>query len=254
MMLNSSNPRGWPMRFFAANFFYPACVVLGCLSAPAWANSAALGNDMAHQEHAKAEPAGHSQAPVDPHYVKDYPPVSVDLLNVVVEVPAGTNEKWEVDKTTGALALESVFGKPRVVAYLGYPGNYGMVPQTLSPKAEGGDGDPLDVLLIGLPAARGEVAEGKLIGVLKFLDQGEQDDKLLAVMPGSALSRVESIEQLKREFPGVVAIVKTWFENYKGAGKMKFMGFGSRAEALAILDKAVSAYKVAHPDTAKPGL
>lgn len=72
-------------------------------------------------------------------------------INVVIEIPVGTNEKFEVDKVTGQLKLEILKdGKPRLVNYLPYPFNYGMVPRTLLPKHLGGDGDPLDVVVLGL--------------------------------------------------------------------------------------------------------
>ena len=51
----------------------------------------------------------------------------------MVEIPAGSNDKWEVDKTSGALYWEQEDGKPRVVQYLAYPGNYGMIPRTSLP-------------------------------------------------------------------------------------------------------------------------
>src|SRR3989344_6149065 len=78
-------------------------------------------------------------------------------INVVVEIPSGTVDKWEVDKADGQVKWEMVDNKPRVVDYIGYPGNYGMIPQTILPKKLGGDGDPLDVLVLGPPVERGTV-------------------------------------------------------------------------------------------------
>ena len=52
-------------------------------------------------------------------------------------------------------------GKPRIVKYLGYPGNYGMVPKTLLPENLGGDGDPLDVIVLGPQVERGSVIKCK---------------------------------------------------------------------------------------------
>ena len=120
------------------------------------------------------------------NFLKDFEPINSDgTINVVIEIPAGTAAKWEVDKKDGSLKWEFKEGKPRIVKYLGYPGNYGMVPQTLLSKELGGDGDPLDVLVLGKMVPRGSVVDAKLIGILKFLDGGEQDDKLLAVLPGT---------------------------------------------------------------------
>ncbi|MCK5820516.1 MAG: inorganic diphosphatase [Bacteroidales bacterium] len=125
------------------------------------------------------------------HFVSGYEPLMEDgKIQAVVEIPAGTLDKWEVDKETGYLKWEIRDGKPRVVQYLGYPGNYGMIPRTLLSKESGGDGDPLDVIVLGQPVERGSIVKAQLIGVLKLLDGGEQDDKLIAVLDGSPFSGI----------------------------------------------------------------
>ena len=123
-------------------------------------------------------------------------------INVLVEIPSGTNGKWEVNKETGNLDWEFKKGAPRVVQYLPYPSNYGMIPQTLSPEEIGGDGDPLDVLLLGEAVPRGAYVKGKLIGVMYMKDHGETDDKLLAVAEGSPFENVNSVSELAEQFPG----------------------------------------------------
>ena len=87
-------------------------------------------------------------------------------IQVVIEIPAGRTEKWEVSKEDGNLKWNFKKGKPRVLKYIGYPGNYGMVPRTLLSKESGGDGDPLDIILLGPPLNRGEITSAKLIGVI----------------------------------------------------------------------------------------
>ena len=178
------------------------------------------------------------------NYLHDFQARNADgTINAVIEIPAGTNEKWEVSKKTGRPAPEYKNGKPRIVKYLGYPGNYGMIPQTLLSEKFGGDGDPLDILVIGGPLKRNDVVPVKLIGVLKFLDDGEQDDKLIAVLPGTALDQADSLDDLLTRFPGALKIIRIWFENYKGPGKMVFQGTGSRQEAEYILNNAVGNYR-----------
>jgi len=180
------------------------------------------------------------------NFLTGYPPVTTDSrVNVVVEIPAGSDGKWEVSKSEGLLQWEVKNGRPRVVQYLPYPGNYGMVPRTLLPKEAGGDGDPLDVLVLGHAERRGTVMPVKLIGVLKLLDNGEQDDKLLAVPAVGPLSRVKNLKELDASHPGVTQIIETWFTNYKGPGKMKSLGYADPESAQQILDIAIKAYQEA---------
>jgi inorganic pyrophosphatase len=174
----------------------------------------------------------------------DYAPTNADgTLNFVVEIPTGTNAKWEVSSDGTKLAWEIKDGKPRVIKYLGYVGNYGMVPQT-----KGGDADTLDVLALGPALERGTLAQAKLIAVLKYREDdaktGPEDDKLLAILPGSPLyNDVNSLKDLNEKYPEVSTIVSTWFNNYKGPGAMFFQSYGDVADAKAVLDEAIKSYK-----------
>ena len=163
-------------------------------------------------------------------------------IHVVVEIPTGTNAKWEVDKKDGVLRWQIEDGRPRVVKYLGYPANYGMVPRTLLPKELGGDGDPLDVLLLGPAVTRGSVVSAQLVGVLKLLDGGEQDDKLIAVAEGVPFAGVASIADLDAKFAGVTEILRIWMTNYKGPGRMESQGFADAAAAEKILAASILAF------------
>lgn len=175
--------------------------------------------------------------------LSDYEPKNPDgTINVVVEIPTGTLAKWEVTKPDGKLEWEFKNGQPRIVQYLGYPGNYGMIPKSLLPKELGGDGDPLDVIVLGPAVPRGSVIAVKLIGILQLLDDGEQDDKLIAVMQDTPLYEVDSIADLDSKFPGVTTIVKTWFSNYKGPGEMEFKGLAQKDQAMQVFNSAVEAF------------
>lgn len=163
------------------------------------------------------------------------------FANAIIEIPTGTSAKWEVSKENpNAVYWEYKDGEPRVVNYLGYPGNYGAIPGTALPKELGGDGDPLDVIVLGQALPRGEIVDVRVIGVLKMLDDGEQDDKLVAVLTqDSPFAHVESMAQLDSEFPGVSQIVDIWFANYKGPnGGMEGLGFEDAESALAVLNAA----------------
>ena len=177
------------------------------------------------------------------NYVSGYEAVFKDGdVNVVVEIPTGSVEKWEVDKASGHLKWELEDGTPRKVDYLGYPGNYGMIPKTLLPKESGGDGDPLDVIVLGPAVPRGSVIKCKLIGVLRLIDRGEQDDKLIAVMEDTPFYSVDSIAELDADFVGASEIIELWFANYKGPGKMRSLGFADQDAAKEILSAAMMAY------------
>lgn len=169
-------------------------------------------------------------------------------VRAIVEIPSGTSAKWEVSKDDPkAVYWEYKNDKPRVVNYLGYPGNYGSIPGTALPKELGGDGDPLDVIVLGQAVPRGEVVDVRVIGVLKMLDGGEQDDKLIAVLAkDSPFDHIESMPQLDAEYPGVSQIIDLWFANYKGPdGGMEGLGFEDVATARAVLEAAAANFEAA---------
>ena len=183
------------------------------------------------------------------HFVRDFQPIDEEgNLNVVVEIPTGTNEKWEVDKKSGNLKLEFRNKNPRIIKYLSYPANYGMIPQTLLPEEEGGDNDPLDVIVLGSAEKRGSVIKVRLIGVLKLIDNGERDDKLIAVKKDSHIFEIDELIELDQNFFGISEIIKIWLTNYKGKGQLISNGYGNSGEAKIILDKAMAAYdrEIAH--------
>ena len=128
----------------------------------------------------------------------------------MIEIPAGTLEKWEYNKSTRDIELELINIKPRIFSYLGYPANYGMIPKTLLPKKYGGDGDPLDVIVIGPAEPRGSIVKCKIIGVLYLIDNFEQDDKLIAI---SSKSGWEILIILL-----ILIIIITEFPKYKKYG------------------------------------
>ncbi len=163
-------------------------------------------------------------------------------VQVVVEIPAGTNQKWEVDKNSGNMEWEFKEGKPRMVKYLSYPGNYGMVPRTLLPEESGGDGDPLDVIVLGPAVPRGTVLSVRLVGMIRMLDGGERDDKLIAVMLDSHFGGIGSLQELENRYRGATRILELWFTNYKGPGVMESKGIADAEEADRVLRTAIDAY------------
>jgi inorganic pyrophosphatase len=211
-----------------------AIALLITLAQPAWA-----GKSSGHPELLPAGLTFADSLTITGRNFNEIAPLNTDgTVNAIIEIPAGTNEKWEVDPKSGVLSWEVQGGKPRIVAYLGYPGNYGTVSRTVS-----GDKDPLDILVIGGPLLRGAVVPVNVIGALRLLDKGEQDDKLIAVLPDSHFDGVKTLAELDAKFPGVTAIIETWFLNYKGAGKMTSRGFIDAPQARQLLDAAIAAFK-----------
>ncbi len=173
------------------------------------------------------------------HYLSGFEPLTEDsLVRVVIEIPAGTNAKWEVEKDTGHLSWELRDGEPRVIHYLAYPANYGMVPRTLA-----GDGDSMDVLVLGTALERGKIAETRLIGVLEMLDGGDRDEKMITVMPDSHFAGIENLQQLEEQFQGILEIIELWFANYKGPGNsVEILGFDDLDRAWEILHESIQNY------------
>ena len=172
---------------------------------------------------------------------RDFPAINNDgTVTAVIEIPAGTNAKWETDPATGTLAWEVKNGLPRMIKFLGYAGNYGMIPRTV-----GGDGDPLDILVIGGQQLRGTVSHVKLIGAIKLDESGNRDDKLIAVLPGSPLdvAGINTISALDAKYPGIKTVIETWFTSYKGPGEMISLGFAEIDETKEILEAAVANYR-----------
>lgn len=173
------------------------------------------------------------------NFLTGYPAiVDVGVANAVIEVPTGATDKWEVKNEDGWLHWDLKDGKPRRVQYVGYSCNYGMVPRTVLSEARGGDGDPLDVLVLGPALPRGTVLPVRVIGLLEMSDAGERDMKLLAVHGDTAFADIRSVDELNAKFPGVTNIIETFFRNYKGAGIVETTGYGDVARALAVLNDA----------------
>ena len=130
-------------------------------------------------------------------------------INVVVEIPACSNHKIEWDRKLGVMKLDRV--EPKIFAK---PTNYGFIPQTLDE-----DGDELDVLLITTnPLTTGLVVEAKIIGVMKFVDDDEVDDKVIAV-PSDDRETGDAINSLEDLSPQLIKQIEHHFSHYKDLKK-----------------------------------
>lgn len=154
------------------------------------------------------------------------------LINVVVEIPEGSSHKIEWNREKAYFALDRV--EPAIFAK---PTNYGFIPQTLDE-----DGDELDVLLItDSPLFTGVVVEAKILGYMKFVDDGEVDDKIIAVPAddrntGNAYSTLEDLpKQLLRQ----IEFHFSHYKDLKKAGSTVVEKFGDIAEAKAVIKESI---------------
>lgn len=157
-------------------------------------------------------------------------------ITAVIEIPAGTNHKYEYNYSSQEFECEIRDGKPRVVKFLPYVGSYGFIPGTYMDPAIGGDGDALDILIIGESIKQGEIIEIKPIATLKLLDGGEEDHKVIGVPINSELN-IANISNYESIPPAIKEIIKTWFTNYKGPGKMEFQEWIGTEATLQEINK-----------------
>ena len=126
-------------------------------------------------------------------------------------------------------------GAPRLINFASYPINYGMIPRTLLPVSRGGD-RPSDVILLGDPLKQGQVVKAKPIGMMTMNDNGDQDDKIIAIpLNDELLNKVNDITDLKENYPDLLNEIKIWFENYKGNNVVEFLGFKNAQKANELI-------------------
>lgn len=146
-------------------------------------------------------------------------------LQAVIEIPAGTNHKMEYDPQAGAFLNDRLNEQERVIDFLPYPGNYGFIAGTLLDKAQGGDGDPLDVLVIAEAMPTGTVVRVVPIAALLLKDKGELDTKIIAIPADENLQvlKAKNFIDFMLRYDQAKLIIEQWFMAYKGQGAMEFL-------------------------------
>jgi len=159
--------------------------------------------------------------------------VDAGLVNTVVEIPEGSRLKVEWDRQRAAFMLDRV--EPKIFAK---PCNYGFIPQTLDE-----DGDELDTLIIcPEPLTTGVWLEARIIGVLRFEDDGEVDDKVVVV---PADNRDDDRINSLNDIPQLVKQLEHHFTHYKDLkkpGSTIVKGWGDADEAKAIVKQCIDRY------------
>lgn len=155
-------------------------------------------------------------------------------LNAVIEIPAGTNKKVEFNPATKAFEVDQRNGTDRTISFLPYPGNYGFVPSTLSNSKNGGDGDPVDIIVICETRPTGSVIPVIPLGMLRLIDNGEEDFKIIAVPANNKLNvlGIKTFAELKAKKPGVLEIVEKWFLSYDNE-PVRSLGWVDQKAAVA---------------------
>jgi inorganic pyrophosphatase len=164
-------------------------------------------------------------------------PVGEDAPKIVegiIEIPKGSRSKYELDKNTGMLRLDRI-----LYSSVYYPANYGFIPQTYCD-----DKDPLDIIVLTqatvLPMS---IMRAKVIGVMRMIDGGEMDDKIIAVSPDDmSINHIETIDDLPTHH---LNELKAFFEDYKKLEHktVEVEDFQSRETAWEIIEQSMQDYK-----------
>lgn len=156
-----------------------------------------------------------------------------EIFNCIIEIPIGSNIKYELDKPTGLLKVDRI-----LFSAVHYPANYGFLPRTYCD-----DGDPLDVLVLGQEAVTPLcIMRAKAIGVMTMIDQDEEDDKIIAVHADDPEYRdYRDISELPDHR---LKAVKRFFEDYKALEhkQVKVERFKGRYDALNIIERSIKLY------------
>ena len=151
----------------------------------------------------------------------------------IIEIPMGTKNKFEINKTTGKIKLDRV-----LYSALTYPGEYGFIEDTLSL-----DGDPLDILIISsYPTFPGCVVDARILGYLSVIDNEQHDEKIIAVVDKDPrfkhIQEIDDINHLKDE-------IKDFFQNYKTLQNIKVetKDFHDKKAAIKLIEECKKRFK-----------
>ncbi len=165
----------------------------------------------------------------------DIPAGSADEINVIIEVPKGSQNKYEVDKETGLIKLDRAN-----YSAAAFPCEYGFVPQTLWD-----DGDALDVVVLAtFPIPSGVLVKVRPVALMEMIDTGENDYKVIAVPVKD--KRWEDVQDLADINKHTLKEVQHFFETYKqlkgGEAVVTINGFKGKEDARAAFERARQLY------------
>lgn len=155
-------------------------------------------------------------------------------INVIIEIPQNSKNKYEIDKKTGLIKLDRAMRTSQ-----DYPFDYGFVPQT-----HWDDGDALDVVLLATyPLTPGILVEARPIGIMKMIDDGDSDDKIIAVP--LADPRWDDVHDLKDVNAHTLKEMRHFFETYKNIDNkvVEIKGFKGKAAAQKAVSRSMKLYE-----------
>ncbi|MES2223692.1 MAG: inorganic diphosphatase [Patescibacteria group bacterium] len=158
------------------------------------------------------------------------------ILNAIVEVPSNSINKYEIITESGQLKLDRVG-----YSSLAYPFTYGAIPMTWDL-----DNDPLDIMIMNVtePLVPGSLVEARIIGVMKFIDGGEVDDKIIAVLNNDKrVEHIKTIKDLGDHFEKENTYYWEHYKDLKKAGTGKVEGFFDKDEAVKVVKECEERYK-----------
>lgn len=157
-----------------------------------------------------------------------------NVVNGIIEIPKNTRAKYELDKESGLLMMDRV-----IYSSMYYPANYGFIPQTYCD-----DKDPLDILVLSqIQVVPMCIVPAKVIGVMKMIDGGEADDKLIAVAADDmSVGHINDISELPEHF---LKEMRNFFEDYKKLENksVEVEDFQNAKVAKEILLQSIEDYK-----------
>ena len=157
-----------------------------------------------------------------------------NVVEAIIEIPMGTKNKYEIDKTRNRIKLDRV-----LYTTMSYPAEYGYIDKTLSL-----DGDPLDILVLSTEKTfPGCVVDARIVGYLDVVDNGDADQKVIAVVNRDP--RFDHIQELNDIPESTLEIIKDFFKTYKTLQKItvEIKDYHSKEDALKLLEENRKLYQ-----------
>ncbi len=157
------------------------------------------------------------------------------VIEAIIEIPMGTQNKYEVDKKKNRIKLNRV-----LYSKMTYPAEYGFIENTLAE-----DGDPLDILVLATTSTfPGCIVDARVVGYLDMYDSGEHDEKIIAVV--DADPRFEDINDINDIKDLQLREIKLFFRTYKEllpGHHVEVLDYYPKADALRLIETYEKAYK-----------